>query len=121
MFHQGDALILADLAGGDAADGDAADVVAPIERNRQHLQGGVQFHIGRRHGFQDRIEKRGEIDRFDAQVGRRDPLTSGRKDRGKLQRGVVGIQFHEQIEDGVQHIDRTGVGAVDLVDDDDGP
>ena len=52
---------------------------------------------------------------------RGDALPAGGVDVGKVERGVVGVQFDEQVEDGVEHFGRPGVGAVDLVDDHDGP
>ena len=50
-----------------------------------------------------------------------DALSAGGVDGRKVQGVIVGAQFDEQIEDGVEDLRRPGVGAVDLVDDDDGP
>ena len=57
----------------------------------------------------------------DGQVGRGDALPAGGVDDREVERRVVGAQLDEQVEDGVEHLGEPGVGAVDLVDDDDRP
>ena len=49
------------------------------------------------------------------------PCAAGGVDGREVERGVVGVQLDEQVEDGVEHVGGAGVGPVDLVDDDDGP
>ena len=109
------------LPANDLADGDAADVVAVVERDDQHLQRRVQVDVRRRHVLQDRVEQRLKILGRDRQVGGGDALAAGGVDDREVERGVVGVQLDEQVEDGVEHLGGPGVGAVDLVDDDDRP
>src|SRR5262249_58703061 len=47
------ALPLADLARDHAADGDAAHVIAVVERHHEHLQRGRLIDLGRRHVLED--------------------------------------------------------------------
>ena len=60
-LHQGDLLAGADRAGVDAADGDAADVVGPVEVRDEHLQRrvGVDFRAGHvvEHHVQQRLHR----------------------------------------------------------------
>src|SRR5205807_1408298 len=116
-----DSLILANLAGEYFADGNATDVVAVVERYGQHLQRRIGIHLGRRYVLEDGVVERPEIDRWDRQIGRRDPLAAGRVNRGEIERRFVRVELDEEIEDRVENIGRTGIGAVDLIDDDDGP
>jgi hypothetical protein len=85
------------------------------------LQRRVGIHVGRRHALQDDIEERLEIDCRDRQIGRRNPLPASREDCREIERRIVGVQFDEEIEHQVQDFRGAGVGAIDLVDDDDRP
>ncbi len=120
-LEMGDALALLDLAGEHPADGDAANVIAVVQRDDQHLQGGVQIDVRRRHVLQNGVEQRPEVGALDVGIGRGDAVAAGGVNGREVQRGIVSVQLDEQIEDAVEHVDGPGVGAIDLVDDDDGP
>src|SRR5262249_45285103 len=121
VLEQGDALGLADLARDDTADGNAADIVAVVQRDDQHLQRPVRLDLWRRNVFQNGVVERVNILRRDGQVGGGDAVAAGGVDGREVEGGVVGVQFDEQVEDPVEDLQRPGVGPVDLVDDDDGP
>ena len=73
---------LLDLAGVDAADGDAADVVGVVERGHLHLQrlAGAAAVVGRRDVLHDGFEQRDEVLAGDGEIGRR-PALRGRRRR----------------------------------------
>ena len=58
--------------------------------------------------FEDRVEERLQVRRRDGQVGGGDALPAGGVDRREVERGVVGVQFDEQVEDLVEHFGRAG-------------
>ena len=121
-MQQGDALVLADLAGEDPADGDPADVIAVVERDDQHLQRGVRLDLRRRHVLHDGVEQRLQVrsaGMLRSVVAM--PSPAGGVNGREIEGGVVGVQLDEQVEDRVEDVDRPGVGAIDLVDDHDGP
>ena len=97
------------LPANDVADADAADVIAVIERHDQHLQRRVRLDLGRRHVLAKwRRTAGGCRCAGHCQVGGGDALAAGGVDRREIQRGVVGVQLDEQIEDAVEHIDWAG-------------
>src|SRR5204863_6286562 len=98
---------------------DAADVGVGDQRHDQHLQRRVAVHLGRRDVVQDFLVERLQVLRRDAQVGGGNPLPAGGVDHGEIERGVVGVQFDEQVVDFVEYFHGPGVAAIDLVDDDD--
>src|SRR5262249_3964360 len=110
-----------DLPGDDAANGDAADVIAVVQRDNQHLQRGVGSDLRRWDVLEDGIVQGADILRRNGQVGGGDAVPAGGVACRKVEGGVVGLQLDEQVEPAVEDFHRPGVGPIDLVDDDNGP
>ncbi len=120
--RRADGDLVADLhpAVEDAADGDAAQVVARIEVRDQELQRRVERSHRRRHVLDDRVEQRPKIFARSGEVERRRPDPAVRVHDRKIELRLGRVEIDEEIEDLVEHFRRARVGAVDLVDDDDG-
>ncbi len=107
----------ADAARQDAAVGDSPEVIAVVEVGNEHLEIARAATLGRGDLLDDRVEERLHVravlvDFLDGVTG----LGAGVNHR-EIELLVAGVQFHEQLEHHVQHLVRTGVLAVDLVDD----
>ena len=102
----------------DAADRDAAEIVARIEVGDEQLQRRVRVAARRRHVLDDRVEQRPQI------LARAVRIARGRADPGvgvehrEIELVLGRVEIDEQIVDLVQHFLRARVGPVDLVDDD---
>jgi hypothetical protein len=113
-----------DLAAGDFAVGDAAEVIAVIEVGDEHLEMLVGVGGGGGMFFDDRLVRAAPCRRcssswpFHSHDGEAE-LGRG-VDDGEIELLVGGVKFEEKLEDHVEHLVRAGVFAVDLVDDDDG-
>jgi hypothetical protein len=71
-------------------------------------------------GLEDELEERLQVGAGDGEVhGGGAGLAVG-VDDGEVEDGLVGVEVDEEVIDLVQDFLRAGVGAVDLVDDDDG-
>ena len=102
----------------DLADGDPADVVAPVDVGDEHVERLLRLREGGRDVVEDRLEERGHVLPLVAQVVHHVPVAArSEDDRGvKLLLGRVELQ--EELLDLVVHLLRLGVLAVDLVDHD---
>ncbi len=67
----------------------------------------------------DGVEQGRQIARADAVLCPRIAGAAARVERREIELLVAGVQVQEQFENLVEHFGRAGVGAVDLVDDDD--
>ena len=104
----------------DAADGEAAEVVGVVEVGDEDLEGAVGGAGSGGDGLEDELEERLQVGAGDVDVhGGGAELAVG-VDDGELEDGLVGVEVDEEVIDLVEDFLRTGVGAVDLVDDDDG-
>ena len=65
------------------------------------------------------VEERPEVFRFHGQIGRGDPLSAARVNDREVRLFVGRPEFDEQVENERQHFADAGIGAVDLIDDDD--
>ena len=103
----------------DAADRDAAEIVARVEVGDEQLQRRVRVAARRRDVLDDGVEQRPQILARRAWIARRraDPRVGVEHREIELILGRVEID--EQIVDLVQHFLRARIGPVDLVDDDD--
>ncbi len=120
-LHQGDVLAFAESARLHPADGDTSDVIGPVERGDQHLQGTADVDVGARDFFEDHVHQQMDVaGRLGGIVGGVAQLGAG-EDVGEIGQNVVGPQLQEQVEHLVDDFVRSGVGPVDLVDDDDRP
>ncbi len=118
-LQQGDGLALPQRARLDAADGDAADVLGPVQRGDQHLQRRVRLDIRAGDFPQHQIQQR--THRIAPMRGRlRRVAFAGRgEDEGEFLQVVAAFEFHQQIEGLVQHLKRPRVGPIDFVHQDD--
>ena len=115
----GDLLAGADAAVEDSPDADAADVVVVENAADLDLQGFVGIAVGSGNVFQQGLEDGSDVGALFLQVpGCDSGAAAGVEDR-EIERLIIGAKFDEQIEDLVEHLMGAGVGAVDLVDDDD--
>ena len=108
-----------DAAVEDAADGDAAEVVARVEVGDQQLQRRIGIAARRRHVLDDRVEQRPQILARPVRVERRGADPRVGVEHREVELILVGVEIDEQVVDLVQHFRGARVGPVDLVDDDD--
>ena len=102
----------------DAADGDAAQVVARVEVGDQQLQRRRHVAARRRHMRDDGVEQRPQVLARHGQVRARRPGAGAGVEHGKLDLLFGGVQIDEQVVDLVEHRLGARVRTVDLVDDD---
>ena len=111
-------------AGGDAAGDQPAEIGIGFHDGAEHAERPV-FHLGLRHVLEHEIEQRRhallQLRVHVAFEARRHPALLGRavQDR-EVELLVGGVERGEQVEHLVQHFVGARVGAVHLVDDDDG-
>ena len=109
-----------DVAGEDAPDGQAPQVVAVVQVRDQELEGAVLRGARGRDVADQRLEQRAQV--LVLAVGRGSraaQLRVGIED-GELELLLGGVEVDEQVVDLVEDLLRARVGAVDLVDDEDG-
>ena len=116
-----DLLILADDAALDAADGDSADVFIIIQTADQHLEGGVEIHLGCGDVLQNRLEKGLEIRALDVRGIACRAVAAGAEEHRGIQLFIRGVQIHQQLKHLIHDLVNTLVRAVDLIEDDDDP
>ena len=120
MLREVDLLAGLERAVEDARDGEAAEVVGVVEVGDEDLEVAVGGAGRGGDGLEDELEERLEVGAGDGEVhGGGAGLAVG-VDDGELEDGLVGVEVDEEVVDLVEDFLRTGVGAVDLVDDDDG-
>jgi hypothetical protein len=107
------------LAVEDAADRDAAQIVAGVEVRHQHLQRRVDVAARRRHVLEDRVEQRTQILAGHVEARARGAGAAAGVEHRELDLLLGRVEIDEEVEDLVQHFLRARVGAIDLVDDDD--
>ena len=120
LVDHGDRLGLGEFAREDLADGHAPDVIGVLQRGHEHLQGLIRIGLRGRNIADDRL-----VDRFHVavrlrQIHRRPTFLGRGVNHGEIQRVIVRFELDEQIEHLVDHILRPGIGAVYLVDHQDG-
>ena len=122
LLEEGDGLAATHDAVHDAADGEAAEVLAGVELGDHGLQWQRRVALRCRDGFEDGVEQGRQVG-----VGGRhaDALhcpTLARHGRDDLEIDVlvVGVEVDEELVDLVEHFLGPGIAAVDLVDDHDG-
>ncbi len=103
----------------DTADREAPEVWRIIDRRDEHLERRLGVARRWRHGADDRVEERREIDGWRVEVHRRDPVLCRGIHDGRFELRFVRFQFDEEREHLVVHAQRIGARAIDLVDDDD--
>ena len=107
-------------SGFDAAGEHAAEIRIGFERGRQHGEGAFGFHFGGGNVGHDEIEQRRHILAL-AIEGARSPALLGRSEHGReIELCFGGVEGGEQIEHRAFDLARALIGAIDLVDDDDG-
>src|SRR5207249_2966510 len=107
----------ADTAADDPAERDPAEIVAVIEIRNQHLEKWFGRNLRRRHGFNDALKQRRHVCARVRQVPLGETLFRARVNHRKIELLIGRLQFHEKVEDQIQHCVRTGVFAIDLVND----
>ena len=112
-------LVKTDPAGEQPSHGDDALVLIVTERRHQHLERSLGIRHRRRDVVQDGLEERLEVG---AQLGCQASLLGHGigVDDGEVGLVLVSAELDEEVEGTVDRVDRVGVLAVDLVDDDDG-
>ena len=114
-----------DGAGFDAARQDAAEIIVGLQRRHQHLEGMLvarQRHAAWACGTSStmQLEQRRQILALVFQFVHRPAVAARGVEMMEVELVVIGFQRQEQVEDRFQRLLGLGVGAVDLVDDDDG-
>ena len=97
------------------ADADAAHVLVVVDGADEDLGELLRVALGRRDVVHDGLEQRLHV--HVAVIHRVScPAAAGAgEDKGALQLAVVGLQIHQELQDLVHHLVRTGLGAVALV------
>ena len=114
-----DLLAVCDFAADDASVGDTAEVVAVVEVRHEHAE---KVHIGlrwRRDVFHNRLVERLHVVAGIGDFIFGEALLGTGVDVGEIQLLVARAEFHEKLEHHVENLVRTGILAVDLVDDHD--
>ena len=120
MVEHLDRLVRRDGAGGDAAGDDAAEIGIGFEDGAEQAERSF-LDVRRRDMAEHEIEQRLHARLLRALGALRHPALLGRAvEDGEIELLVGGIEAREQVEDLVDHLVRPRIGAVDLVDDDDG-
>ena len=100
---------------------DAPQKIVGLQDRRQHRKRRIFIDIGFRDMFQHQFKQTVQVLLRLAKIMHCPALTpDGVHDR-EVQLLFIGVQRHEQIENLVQHLFGTGVGTVDLVNDNDRP
>ena len=122
LGQQGDGLAGAQRALHDPTDRQSPEVVGRVEVGDQRLQGRVRVTVGRGDVLEHRIEDRREVRilRRQADADDRPALAGDGGDDGERELLGMGGEVDEQLLDLVQHLGRTGIGAVELVEHDHG-
>ena len=113
-------LALGERAGQQLADAHFALVRVLDQGQDQHLEGPVGHDRRGRDRVQDRVEQGRDVHAALLRIEGRGPLDGGGIDDGEVQLLIGGAEMGEQIKRAVDDILDLGVGAVHLVDDDDG-
>ena len=103
-----------------ACNGQPPEIIAVVEVRDQNLQRAFRVSLGKRNGFQDRIKQRTQIFATAPDIGRRCSLLRIGVENGKVELIFLGVKIDKQVVDFVEHLLRTRVGSVDLIDDNDG-
>jgi hypothetical protein len=120
-LDEGHLLAHLDLAVDDAADADLADEVVVVHEGDQHLQGRLGVAGGVRAVLDDGVEQGVQVVAGVVDVQHGVAHLGAGEDAAEVQLLVGGAQLDEQVEDRVLGPHGAGAGAVDLVDDHDGP
>ena len=115
VVHDGALFVDADDAVVHFADADAAHVLVVVDGADEDLGELLRVALGRRDVVHDGLEQRLHV--HVAVIHRVScPAAAGAgEDKGALQLAVVGLQIHQELQDLVHHLVRTGLGAVALV------
>ena len=115
----GDSNVFAGLHGSrkNAGNGQAAEIVAVIEIRDQDLQRAVRVSLRRGNGADDGVKQRTQIlARRSLMDGSGARLGVGVED-GKVELVFLGVEIDKEVVNLVQNFLRAGVGAVDLIND----
>ena len=118
-LYQRRLLPLADRAGVDSPHGDSPHVVGPVERGHEHLKRRVGFHFRTGNRVEHHLDQRPHRIAANLRVVRGIALLAAGEDVRQLAEHLVGAQIHKQVECLVEHLVRSSVATVDLVDHDD--
>jgi hypothetical protein len=116
MIDDNNFLIDTDISAVYFADADTADIFIVINGADQHLGGRIRVSLRGRDIVQDGLEQRFHVLFLVRQVENRHTCLRGSVDKGAFQLFVGSVQVHEQLQDFVDYLVRTGLGTVDLVD-----
>ena len=105
----------------DPADRDAAEEAGEVERGDQHLKRPLGVPFGCRDVVQDGLKQRLQVGAGVAELGGGGARPARGIEEGRVELLGRRLQVDEQPQHLVVHPERLGVGAVDLVDGDDGP
>ena len=100
----------------DAADCDAAQVVAVIQIGDQQLQYSFRISGRTRNVLDDGVEKRLQIVRLVLEIHLGDAKFAVGIDDRKIELVFVGIQIDEEIVDLIEHFLYAGIRAIDFID-----
>ncbi len=104
----------------DACDGEATEIVRVVEVGDENLQVAIGGAGRGGNRLEDELEEGLEVGAGDGEVHGGSAGFAVGVDDGELENIFVGVEVDEEIIDFVQDLLRASVGAVDLVDDDDG-
>src|SRR5580692_7892358 len=121
-IQPGDGDLFAGMHGAveDAGDGEATQIVAVIKVRNQNLQWTCGVAFGERDRLYNGVEERTQIFSAAFDIGRSRADLGVGVEHGEIELILFGVEIDEQVVDFVQHFLGTRIGAVDLIDNDDG-
>ena len=103
-----------------AADAQTAEIIAVIEVGDEHLEDAGAIAGGRGNVLDDGLEERAEVGGWVVHRALRHAGLGDGVEHWKIELFLGGVEIDEKVVDLVQHFRHTRVGAIDLVDHDDG-
>ena len=110
-----DLLVLLHAAPLNAANGDPAHKLVVVDGGHQHLEGGVQIHLGGGNIVDDGVEKGFQVAARHVGLDGGSTLPPGAEEHGGIQLLIGGVQIQQQLQALVDDLVHPLVGAVDLV------
>ena len=104
----------------DSSDGDPPDIGVIIQHGDQHLKRLIGVGYRRQNPMNDGIQQRLHVHSRIGKIQGRSAFLAGGIDDGEIQLFIGGIEFAKEVKRLIDNLFRSGVGAVDLVNDHDG-
>ena len=118
--QESNTLVRFHTAADDSADGNLADILIGFERRNHHLQRTICITRRGRNVLDDGFQQGDEVVTLVFHVVLRNAFARRCVDAREVQLLIVCIKLHEKLKNFIINIIDTLIGAINLVDDDDG-